>query len=302
MDILLYTAREFQAGIAIVAVAVAVIVWLVCRMWYERKTETEREWHERVKKTLAEQRDEALEKIERLNATIAQNAEELDEWAGENVKWHSERESLNATIAQNAEELEAKDEDRKGLQGLVNEKAEEIDRLLRTIDEDSTQCLKQGEELFQANQTANEYKKKFAGEKSGHDRLKKAYNKVLREVKRMTGETKQLRAEVKYEENIANNINGQLEEVLTEKAKLKSKLADLQQVLTDSGISKTGVRHKLTAQIVKYGKKFGVRLARKEGKRTVTEWESAGLMVTESAARMKIKKVETATIEIESGE
>ena len=225
MDVLLYTAGEFQAGIAIVAVAVAVSVWFVCRVGYGRQLRDARSRFGRYR-----------------------------------------------------------EQSRKRIADLKNEN----DTLLRTIDENSTQFLKQGEELFQANQTANEYKHKFAGEKSGHDRLKKAYDKVLAEVTRMTNDLK--------------GVNADLAEGLAEKAELENKLTDLKKVLTDSGISKTGVRHKLTAQIVKYGKKFGVRLARKEGKLTVTEWESAGLMVTESAARMKIKKLETAVIRIEPGE
>ena len=298
MDILLYTAGEFQAGIAIVAVAVAVVMWLVCRIGYGRQLRDVssrftryREQSRKVSDELEKANHQIIsgdEKIDSLNATIAQGVEDLaaeqktnEEWAEHNEIWHGERESL---------EIE-----RENLKSEVVELSRKEASLTVDLSEIHEQIDTARKELFEVNTTANEYKKKFAGEKSGHDRLKKAYDKVLAEVTRMTNELKTVNAKMKDAEKLANSINVQLAEVLKEKA-------DLQQALTDIGISKTGVRHKLTAQIVKYGQKFGVRLAHKEGKRTLTEWESGGLMVTETAAKMKVKKLETAVIEIESGE
>ena len=289
METLQYTAHQLQAAIAIVAVGVALVVWLVTRWCWSREVERLSEIAKFQDGELADKN----EKIESLNATIAEQAADLQAVRQdfrrllENIRYAKQR-MIERFCGENCPE--------------VAEDISDVDYMVviaATIKDD-----------------LNTYKKKYAGEKSGHDRLKKAYDKVLAEVTEVQAQKQELErkeanliveaSELHQDLEAAKTRNNQLAdhngELEVELGKEQDKVAKLEAILADKGISKTGKRPKLIAHITRHGAKFGISLYKGVGSGKYCQWISKGFMVTKTAAEGKIKSLENSEIVIEESE
>ena len=152
-------------------IATAPVVWLVVRRKGIKRMRGLEETAQHYIKAADERDKEILGKndeIESLNATIAQQVEDLERAHAVNGQSESQVRHFQKTASE--------------LKGDVAALRTQNDKQFKMISERDEEIEMGREKYFESNNTANTYKKKFAGEKSGHDRLKKAYDKVVEEV------------------------------------------------------------------------------------------------------------------------
>ena len=261
----LYTALHLWIAVALGIIATAPVVWLIVRRgWIIRHAR----WD-----SISEKQGR---KIESLNATIAQQAEDLERAHAVNGQSESQVRHFQKTASELKEDVAALRTQNGKQVKMIGERDEEI---------------KMGKEkYFESNETANTYKKKFAGEKSDHGRLKKAYDKVVAEVAEIQRRKEELEGVETDNRNEIKELEGFLD---AQKAEIKA----FRGKPTATGKIRAVVR-KIGGKGRNAGK-FTVALRDEEKNRW--EYDRHTVFVTPTAAEQAALKLNTTEVVVEEG-